>query len=223
MFYVSRGNVPHKRHTQHRAPDGSLYAEELFGVEGFTGRSSLLYHAVPPTQTDHIEAAAGRPEEAEAVLGHAVAIEKEYTRLRELRDVLPAVGVIVTERGRVNESERKSERLTKEREEKADARRVTEHALDQVRKKVAALKKTLGEDEAKRDRLSARLQELLSDAAGGQRLLRLRLLHEVHDPPGLVQPDQAQPADLKAGTRVVLQLSQDQTTVIAVRTVQGER
>jgi homogentisate 1,2-dioxygenase len=57
MFYVSRGNVPHKRHTQHRAPDGSLYAEELFGVEGFTGRSSLLYHAVPPTQTDQIEAA----------------------------------------------------------------------------------------------------------------------------------------------------------------------
>jgi len=57
LFYVSRGNVPHKRHTQHRAPDGSLYAEELFGVEGFTGRASLLYHAVPPTQTDHIEAA----------------------------------------------------------------------------------------------------------------------------------------------------------------------
>jgi homogentisate 1,2-dioxygenase len=55
MFYVSRGNVPHKRHTQHRAPDGSLYAEELFGVEGFSGRSSLLYHLVPPTRTHHIE------------------------------------------------------------------------------------------------------------------------------------------------------------------------
>ena len=37
---------PRQRHTQHRAPDGSLYAEELFGVEGFTGRSSLLYHLV---------------------------------------------------------------------------------------------------------------------------------------------------------------------------------
>ena len=44
MFYVARGSVPHKRHTQHRARDKSLYAEELFGVEGFTGRSSLLYH-----------------------------------------------------------------------------------------------------------------------------------------------------------------------------------
>ena len=56
MFYVSRGSVPHKRHTQHRGPDGSLYAEELFGVEGFVGRSSLLYHAVPPTRTHRIEA-----------------------------------------------------------------------------------------------------------------------------------------------------------------------
>ena len=56
MFYVARGSVPHKRHTQHRAPDGSLYAEELFGVEGFTGRSSLLYHVVPPTRTHKVEA-----------------------------------------------------------------------------------------------------------------------------------------------------------------------
>src|SRR3954452_24090055 len=59
MFYVSRGNVPHKRHTQHRAPNGSLYAEELFGMEGFTGRSSLLYHLVPPTRTHLIEPVEG--------------------------------------------------------------------------------------------------------------------------------------------------------------------
>ena len=55
MHYVQRGSVPRQRHTQHRAPDGSLYAEELFGVEGFTGRSSLLYHVVPPTRTHRIE------------------------------------------------------------------------------------------------------------------------------------------------------------------------
>src|SRR4051794_17990719 len=55
MFYAARGNIPPKRHTQHRAPDGSLYAEELFGVEGFTGRSSLLYHVTPPTRTHRIE------------------------------------------------------------------------------------------------------------------------------------------------------------------------
>src|SRR3954453_21607630 len=55
MFYVSRGSIPPTRHTQHRAPDGSLYPEELFGVEGFTGRSSLLYHLVPPTRVQKIE------------------------------------------------------------------------------------------------------------------------------------------------------------------------
>ena len=55
MFYAARGDVPHKRHTQHRAPDGSLYAEELFGVEGFTGRSSLIYHRLPPTRVREIE------------------------------------------------------------------------------------------------------------------------------------------------------------------------
>ncbi len=57
MFYVRRGELPPKRHTQFRQPDGSLYAEELFGVEGFTGRSSLLYHVTPPTRVQQIEAA----------------------------------------------------------------------------------------------------------------------------------------------------------------------
>ena len=55
MYYVASGSIPRQRHTQHRASDGSLYAEELFGVEGFTGRSSLLYHLTPPTRTHRIE------------------------------------------------------------------------------------------------------------------------------------------------------------------------
>ena len=55
MFYVRRGQVPPKRHTQFRKPDGSLFAEELFGVEGFSGRASLLYHHTPPTRTNRIE------------------------------------------------------------------------------------------------------------------------------------------------------------------------
>src|SRR5581483_9442181 len=83
---------------------------------------------------------------AESLLGTAVAIEKDYARLRELHDVLPPVGVIVTERGRIGESERKTERLAQAREAAADRRRTTEHALDQARKKLAALKKTLDED-----------------------------------------------------------------------------
>lgn len=43
-FYRSVGDVPPKRHTQHRRPDGGLYAEELMGEEGFSSDSALLYH-----------------------------------------------------------------------------------------------------------------------------------------------------------------------------------
>jgi homogentisate 1,2-dioxygenase len=48
-YYRSVGEVPHKRHTQFRRPDGGLYAEELMGQEGFSSDSSLLYHRYAPT------------------------------------------------------------------------------------------------------------------------------------------------------------------------------
>ncbi len=47
--YRSVGDVPPKRHTQFRQPDGSLYAEELMGEEGFSSDSSLLYHRGIPS------------------------------------------------------------------------------------------------------------------------------------------------------------------------------
>ncbi len=48
-IYHTLGQIPRKRHTVFRRPDGGLYAEELMGHEGFTGTSSLLYHVHPPT------------------------------------------------------------------------------------------------------------------------------------------------------------------------------
>ncbi|GAA4987699.1 homogentisate 1,2-dioxygenase [Actinopolymorpha pittospori] len=48
-YYRRVGEVPPKRHTQFRRPDGSLYREELMGEEGFTSDSSLLYHAGVPS------------------------------------------------------------------------------------------------------------------------------------------------------------------------------
>jgi homogentisate 1,2-dioxygenase len=48
-YYRAVGEVPRKRHTQFRQPDGSLYAEELMGQEGFSSDSSLLYHRHLPT------------------------------------------------------------------------------------------------------------------------------------------------------------------------------
>ncbi|MDZ5619438.1 cupin domain-containing protein [Nocardioides sp. HM23] len=51
--YQRVGDVPPKRHTQHRDPDGSLYYEELMGEEGFSSDSSLLYHCnVPSAMVD---------------------------------------------------------------------------------------------------------------------------------------------------------------------------
>ena len=49
-FYHKLGQFPHKRHTQFRKPDGSLYSEQLFSTEGFSNDYSLLYHVHPPTQ-----------------------------------------------------------------------------------------------------------------------------------------------------------------------------
>ena len=48
--YHTLGTIPHKRHTQFRKPDGSLYSEQLFSTEGFSNDYSILYHCHPPTQ-----------------------------------------------------------------------------------------------------------------------------------------------------------------------------
>jgi homogentisate 1,2-dioxygenase len=48
--YHTLGSIPHKRHTQFRKPDGSLYSEQLFSTEGFSNDYSLLYHTHPPTK-----------------------------------------------------------------------------------------------------------------------------------------------------------------------------
>ncbi len=53
--YHTLGTIPHKRHTQFRKPDGSLYSEQLFSTEGFSNDYSLLYHTWPPTQIIHTD------------------------------------------------------------------------------------------------------------------------------------------------------------------------
>ena len=53
--YHKLGNIPHKRHTQFRKPDGNLYSEQLFSTEGFSNDYSLLYHVYPPTQIINTE------------------------------------------------------------------------------------------------------------------------------------------------------------------------
>ncbi|MFC0040701.1 homogentisate 1,2-dioxygenase [Actinomadura rayongensis] len=51
--YRRVGDVPPKRHTQHRDASGTLYYEELMGEEGFSSDASLLYHrSLPSAITD---------------------------------------------------------------------------------------------------------------------------------------------------------------------------
>lgn len=54
MHYYTLGQIPPKRHTVFRQPDGRLYAEELFSTEGFSSDYSLLYHVFPPTRVADI-------------------------------------------------------------------------------------------------------------------------------------------------------------------------
>ena len=54
-FYHKLGNIPHKRHTQFRKSDGSLYYEQLFGTIGFDGMYTNSYHEQRPTQVKEIK------------------------------------------------------------------------------------------------------------------------------------------------------------------------
>jgi homogentisate 1,2-dioxygenase len=48
-YYRQVGEVPGKRHTAFRDPQGGLHYEELMGEEGFSSDSSLLYHRGVPS------------------------------------------------------------------------------------------------------------------------------------------------------------------------------
>jgi len=53
-IYHHLGNIPQKRHTVFKSPQGNFYYEQLFGTEGFSGHSSLSYHVHRPTQVKEI-------------------------------------------------------------------------------------------------------------------------------------------------------------------------
>jgi homogentisate 1,2-dioxygenase len=89
-YYFKHGDFPHKRHTQFRQPDGSLYHEEVMGIHGFAGIQSILYHINPPTAVRRIDA--GMPIN--------IPYEDEGTlRPRHLRsESIPAAGDAITSR-----------------------------------------------------------------------------------------------------------------------------
>ena len=90
-LYHHLGEMPPKRHTQFRKPDGTLYHEQLFGTIGFDGMSSLLYHVHAPTQVRRIEApvdvsprvAVAKHVTARKLVGFEVAPEADYLDSRK--------------------------------------------------------------------------------------------------------------------------------------------
>lgn len=70
-IYHKSGQIPAKRHTVFRKPDGNLYAEELVSTEGFSSLYSLVYHCHPPTIVKH--------------LGEAYSVEPKIAREKHLK------------------------------------------------------------------------------------------------------------------------------------------
>ncbi len=91
-IYRQTGLIPSKRHIVFRQPNGSLYHEELFGTEGFSGVSSLVYHLYPPTMVkDHGKPYSIRPEIAiednlynRSFMGFEVEPEDDYIKSRKV-------------------------------------------------------------------------------------------------------------------------------------------
>ena len=54
-YYHKLGEMPQKRHTQFRQPDGSLYKEELFSTIGFDSIYSNAYHINSPAKIEAID------------------------------------------------------------------------------------------------------------------------------------------------------------------------
>ena len=90
-IYHTLGDIPSKRHTVFRQPNGKLYAEELVSTEGFSGMYSLVYHTHPPT----IVKALGTPYSVEpkiakekhlrhtSLLGFNIKQEDDYLKSRK--------------------------------------------------------------------------------------------------------------------------------------------
>jgi homogentisate 1,2-dioxygenase len=69
-FYQRLGDVPRKRHIQFR-DDGLLLTEEVFGLEGFSGNESILYHLQSPCRVREMGAFEPISREEWVPAGHA--------------------------------------------------------------------------------------------------------------------------------------------------------
>jgi len=89
-FYHKLGRFPSKRHTTFEKETGGYYYEQLFGTEGFSGFSSILYHVHRPTQVKSISnpidltpvAAVGKNIHSRMIRGYEVAPQDDFLNSR---------------------------------------------------------------------------------------------------------------------------------------------
>lgn len=99
---------------------------------------------------------------AEQVLTEAVAIEKAKERLDDLNAVLPSVQLIVVERTKIAEADRRTERHVKERDEVKKAKESNEQKANDAKKKRDGIKARLATDEATLAKLRDECQSMES-------------------------------------------------------------
>jgi exonuclease SbcC len=101
-----------------------------------------------------------RWEEAAALLGNAADIERDVDRLRDLRDVLPRLKDIHTQRSNAHQAMLRLAELTRHRQDLAGDLTRWESALQQARDKRGSLQKLIAADEARQREVVAELREL---------------------------------------------------------------
>lgn len=99
---------------------------------------------------------------SQALIAESDAIERDLDRLRELQAALPHLEAVIKVRADLAGSEKKTDALTLSRNEYQEKLAAADHALDQAKKKRAALNKSIARDEQKQRDLAARLQQLNS-------------------------------------------------------------
>jgi DNA repair protein SbcC/Rad50 len=111
-------------------------------------------------------------DQAQSLIKEADAIEAAFTRLRDLRDVIPHVLVIQEKQRALGESERATGQLQTLKTQAEEGRAAVEHALEMARKKREAHRKNLMVEEEQVQKTGIRFREL-----SGQ-LSQLRLYEE---------------------------------------------
>jgi exonuclease SbcC len=99
---------------------------------------------------------------AQGLLARAEAIERDWARLRLLREVLPHLRITLEQRQRLDESTRTAATLARDQEELAGQLRQLEYAAEQTRQKREQLQQVIADDQQREQEVARRLLELSS-------------------------------------------------------------